>query len=89
MMAMKLYKETTIEINVVKVRPGKREHHWVKLHIIIWEDNAQAENMVNDLSAPKWCGKQLRVCYSSFYVAHHNGKSRGHLALNTVFTEMQ
>jgi len=25
------------------------------------EDNSLAENVVNDLSEPKWCGKQLRV----------------------------
>ena len=25
------------------------------------EDNTQAENVLNDLSEPKWCGKQLGV----------------------------
>lgn len=56
---------------------------------MILEDNTGgAENVVNDLSGPSGVENKLECIYS-FSVAHHNVKLRGHLALNTVFTEMQ
>lgn len=39
--------------------------------------------------SPSVVENNLECIYSSFYVAYHNVKLRGHLALNTVFTEMQ
>lgn len=56
---------------------------------MITEDNRQAENVVNDLLEPKWYGKQLRVHFLFLFCTTHNVKLRGHLALNSVFTEMQ
>lgn len=38
---------------------------------------------------PSGVENNVECIYSSFYIAYHNVKLRGHLALNTVFTEMQ
>lgn len=42
------------------------------------EDNSLAENVVNDLSEPTWCGKRLSAFTPPFLVAHHNVTLRGH-----------
>lgn len=39
--------------------------------------------------SPRGVENDSECIYSSFSVAHHNVTLRGHLALNTVFTEMQ
>lgn len=45
--------------------------------------------MDNDLSEPeRWGNNDTGCIYSSTDGAHHNVALRGHLALNTVFTEM-
>lgn len=72
------YKGTAIAVNVVKVKPVQCEHHRVQPHVIITEDNTQAENVLMICESPSGMENSSKCICSSCSVAHHNVKLRGH-----------